>query len=61
VVAQPLAVTDASRHIVLVFRHSSPRRPAMQAFADIIVDNLPNTVQRAGQRKQSRKTPARHE
>jgi LysR family hydrogen peroxide-inducible transcriptional activator len=61
VVAQPLAVADASRRISLVFRHSFPRRPALQAFAGVILDNLPNTVQRAGERKLSRKKPARHE
>ena len=60
VVAQPLAIADASRRVALVFRHSFPRRSALQAFAGVILDNLPNTVQRAGQRKQSRKKPARH-
>ncbi len=60
VVAQPLAIADASRRIALVFRHSFPRRPALQAFADIILDNLPNTVQRVGQRKRAKKKPARH-
>ena len=59
VVAQPLAIADASRRVALVFRHSFPRRPALQAFADIILDNLPNTVQRAGRRKQARKKAAR--
>lgn len=60
VVAQPLAIADASRRVALVFRQSFPRRPALQAFADIILDHLPNTVKRAGQRKQARKKTARH-
>jgi LysR family hydrogen peroxide-inducible transcriptional activator len=60
VVAQPLAIADASRRVSLVFRHSFPRRPALQAFAGIILENLPNTVQRAGQRKRAKKKPARH-
>ena len=60
VVAQPLAIADASRRVALVFRQSFPRRPALQAFADIILDNLPNTVQRAGQRKRANKKPDRH-
>jgi len=49
VVAQPLAMPDASRRVSLVFRHSYPRRAALQAFADIILNNLPNTVQIIGQ------------
>jgi LysR family hydrogen peroxide-inducible transcriptional activator len=61
VVAQPLAIADASRRISLVFRHSFPRRPALQAFAGIILDNLPNTVRRAGERKRTNKKPARPE
>ena len=55
VVAQPLAIADASRRVALVFRQSFPRRPALRAFADIILDNLPNTVQRASRREQARK------
>lgn len=46
VVAQRLAIADASRRISLVFRHSFPRRAALQAFAEVILDKLPNTVQR---------------
>jgi LysR family transcriptional regulator, hydrogen peroxide-inducible genes activator len=59
VVAQPLAIADAARRVALVFRHSFPRRPALQAFADVILDNLPNTVQRAGNRKQLKKKKKR--
>jgi LysR family hydrogen peroxide-inducible transcriptional activator len=61
VVAQPLAIAGASRRVSLVFRHSFPRRPALQALAEIILDKLPNTVQRAKQRKRTRKnTPDRN-
>ena len=55
VVTQPLAIADASRRVVLVFRPSFPRRAALQAFADIILDNLPNTVQRIDQGKRKQK------
>jgi LysR family transcriptional regulator, hydrogen peroxide-inducible genes activator len=61
VVAQPLAIADASRRISLVFRHSFPRRPALQALAGIILDNLPDTVRRAGERKRTNKKTARPE
>ena len=53
VVAQPLSIGDASRRVSLVFRGSFPRRAALQAFADIIIDNLPNTVKAAGRRKRA--------
>lgn len=46
VVAQPLAIADAARRVSLVFRRSFPRRAALQAFAGIILENLPNTVRR---------------
>jgi LysR family hydrogen peroxide-inducible transcriptional activator len=55
VVAQPLALPDASRRVSLVFRHSFPRRTALQAFADIILENLPNTVQRISPAKRKKK------
>lgn len=63
VVAQPLAIADASRRVSLVFRHSFPRRAALQAFARIILDNLPNTVRRSepgrrAKRKTSKMSPA---
>jgi len=53
VVAQPLAIANASRRVSLVFRHSFPRRAALQAFADVIVDNLSNTVTSIGKRKRA--------
>ena len=45
VVAQPLALPDASRRVSLVFRHSYPRQQALRAFAEVMLDSLPNTVQ----------------
>lgn len=59
VVAQPLVIANASRRVSLVFRHSFPRRPALQAFADIITDNIPNTVTPAGNRKRAEKRKRR--
>jgi LysR family hydrogen peroxide-inducible transcriptional activator len=44
VVAQPLGWSDAKRRISLVFRHSFPRRAALEALAGVIVKQLPNTV-----------------
>ncbi|HEC11701.1 MAG TPA: LysR family transcriptional regulator [Acidiferrobacteraceae bacterium] len=57
VVAQRLVIADASRRISLVFRRSFPRRAALQAFAEIILDNLPNTVQRVSPGKRTKKKP----
>ncbi|MGB5179239.1 MAG: LysR substrate-binding domain-containing protein [Gammaproteobacteria bacterium] len=59
VVAQRLAIADASRRVSLVFRHSFPRRAALQALADIILDNLPNTVHTVGRHRRKKKGPAR--
>ena len=44
VVAQPLKAAGASRRISLVYRRSFPRVAALQAFADTILERLPNTV-----------------
>ena len=57
VVAQSLKIADASRRVSLVFRRSFPRRAALEAFAGIILDNLPNTVSplTAGKRRKRRK------
>ena len=48
VVAQPLELPDAYRRVSLVFRHSFPRRQALDALAEMIRSNLPNTVTRLG-------------
>lgn len=56
VVAQPLALPDAQRKVSLVYRSSFPRIAALEAFATIIRNNLPNTVKvlgSAGQKKKS--------
>jgi LysR family transcriptional regulator, hydrogen peroxide-inducible genes activator len=45
IVTRPLAaLPDAYRRISLVFRKSFPRRQALEAFAAIVRDHLPNTV-----------------
>ena len=48
VVAQLLELPDAYRRVSLVFRHSFPRRQALEALAEMIRSNLPNTVTRLG-------------
>ena len=60
VVAQPLTIADASRRVSLVFRNSFPRHVALQAFAELIIENLPNTVRRIGREKHvNKKTRSR--
>jgi LysR family hydrogen peroxide-inducible transcriptional activator len=59
VVAQPLKIADASRRISLVYRQSYPRRSALKAFADTLLDNLPNTVQLVGNRKKAKEKTAK--
>ena len=44
VVVRPLELRDAYRTVSLVFRSSYPRRPALEAFAQTVRENLPNTV-----------------
>ncbi len=44
VVARPLKISSARRRIALVYRHSFPRVQALLALADLIVENVPNTV-----------------
>jgi LysR family hydrogen peroxide-inducible transcriptional activator len=55
VVAQPLVAADASRRISLVYRSSFPRRAVLQAFAELVLDNLPNTVKRVGRDRRVKK------
>jgi LysR family hydrogen peroxide-inducible transcriptional activator len=62
IIARPLELPDAYRRVQLVSRGSFPRRAALQAFADVILENLPNTVQVAGQpaaNRRRRVVPAR--
>jgi LysR family hydrogen peroxide-inducible transcriptional activator len=44
VIARKLELRDTYRRISLAFRHSFPRRQALEAFADVIRGELPNTV-----------------
>jgi LysR family hydrogen peroxide-inducible transcriptional activator len=57
VVAQPLKSAQASRRVSLVFRHSFPRRAALQALARVILDHLPNTVVPVGHGRGKKKKP----
>ena len=44
IIARRLDLPDAGRRISLVFRRSFPRRRALEAFAGVVRDHLPNTV-----------------
>ena len=44
VIAQPLDDPNAYRHISLVYRKSFPRRQALAALGNIILERIPNTV-----------------
>ncbi len=44
IIARQLALPDASRRVSMVFRKSFPRQQALNAFAQVIRENLPNTV-----------------
>jgi len=44
IVTRKLELPDAHRQISLVFRHSYPRRKALEAFAQVVREHLPNTV-----------------
>ena len=46
VVTRPLEIKGAARRVSLVYRRSFPRMEALQAFADLIANSLPNTVNR---------------
>ena len=43
-IARQLQLPDTYRQVSLVYRHSFPRRQALEAFAKIILENLPDTV-----------------
>src|SRR3569832_1316969 len=47
IIATKLELPDAHRRVSLVFRQSFPRRDAVEAFAAVIVEHLPKTVQAA--------------
>jgi len=46
IIARRLELPDAFRRISLVYRRSFPRIQALEAFAGILLDHLPNTVRR---------------
>jgi LysR family hydrogen peroxide-inducible transcriptional activator len=58
IIARPLELPDAFRRVQLVYRRAYPRKAALQAFANIIQDNLPNTVREPGARAGKRRRPA---
>lgn len=59
IVAHKLEFKDAKRQISLVFRKSYPRKQALEAFATIIMENLPNTVKPVKQKKRNKKKTAK--
>lgn len=59
VVAQPLELPHASRRVTLVYRQSFPRLAALEAFAAVIRQNLPNTVTLLGPGRRGKKTAAK--
>lgn len=44
VIARPFRARDAQRTVRLVYRRSYPRAAVLEALADVITENLPNTV-----------------
>jgi len=44
IVASQLDLKDACRRVSLVYRKSYPRKKALAAFCEVILNNLPNTV-----------------
>ena len=45
IIAKPLNLPDTYRRVSLVYRRTFPRRQALDAFVDVVLDNLPDTVQ----------------
>jgi LysR family hydrogen peroxide-inducible transcriptional activator len=54
VVTHPLKSKKATRRVSLVYRESFPRQEALQAFAQTILANLPNTVHPVDQQQTPR-------
>ena len=44
IVARRLQLPDTYRRVSLVFRRTFPRRQALEAFAEVVLENLPNSV-----------------
>ena len=59
IVTRKLEFKDTYRRVSLVFRKSYPRRQSLDAFARIILANLPNTVQPLGCNKPRKKKARR--
>jgi LysR family hydrogen peroxide-inducible transcriptional activator len=59
VVARKLEIRGAQRRVSLVFRNSFPRKPALTALAQVILQHLPNTVQPLAGGKPAKKHAAR--
>jgi LysR family hydrogen peroxide-inducible transcriptional activator len=59
VVARKLELRGAQRRVSLVFRKSFPRKQALTALAEVIVQHLPNTVQPLLGEKRFKKQRAR--
>ena len=43
-IARQLQLPDTYRRVSLVYRRSFPRRQALEAFAELVLENLPDTV-----------------
>lgn len=48
ITARQLQLPDTYRRVSLVYRRTFPRRQALEAFAEIVLNNLPNTVHPLG-------------
>jgi len=44
IIARQLKLPDTYRRVSLVYRRTFPRRKALEAFAKVVLDNLPDTV-----------------
>ena len=53
IIARQLELKDAYRRVHLVFRKTFPRRAALEALAEVIRANLPNTVKVLGHRSKA--------
>ncbi len=45
ILARQLQLPDTYRQVSLVYRRTFPRRKALEAFAEVVLENLPDTVQ----------------
>ena len=55
VVARKLEFRGAQRRVSLVFRSSYPRKQALEALSEVILQHLPNTVQPLAGKKAAKK------